>query len=222
MPRLTDDGAVRRRRVCDAATCAAAVERLLGLSDRWTRRGPAFFTLGAATYLDVCGGETLSRYAALHEAADPVLRRHFGDLLEGLRQAVGLATGRPADFAPDLALPGFHIFLAASLHQSMRDNLHLDLQHTYLPLPADLHTPTLTFTLPLEAPLGGAGIEFCLPRPGDPRGRLVEETYVPGELLIHSGRALHRRAHRPASDRCRRITLQGHGVMIDDRWRLYW
>jgi len=222
MRRLTDEGALQRHRLCGANTCSAAVDRLWALSDRWTRRGPAFFTLGAATYLDVCGGTSLARYDHLHQAADPVIRDHFTDLLEPLRTAIADLTGQGADYHPALALPGFHIFLAGSLHLGMRDNLHLDLQHTYLPLPADLFTPTLTFTLPLETPVGGAGIEFCLPAAGDPRGRLVEEPYVAGELLVHSGRALHRRAHRPASDRCRRITLQGHGVLIDGRWRLYW
>jgi hypothetical protein len=224
MATLTDDGQLRRRALIDPAACRAAVDRLDELRADWIPRGSAFFTLGAATYLDVCGGDGgLAQYARRRDRCNAVLRERFGDLLDTVRDGLEAITAAPVRFDErELALPGFHVFLAASLHQSMRDNLHLDLQYSYLPLSADLFTPTLTFTLPLEIPAGGAGIEFCMREGRDPRGRITTESYVIGELLVHSGRALHRRAHRPATDRCRRVTLQGHGLLMDGTWVLYW
>jgi hypothetical protein len=130
--------------------------------------------------------------------------------------------GEPCCFDANLALPGFHIFLAASLTSRYRDQLHLDLQHTYLHLDADLLSPTITFTLPLRLPKRGAGIEFCEMDAREVRGRLRVEAYSEGELLVHSGRALHRRAHFPASTACTRVTMQGHGVLIKGCWHLYW
>ena len=224
MATLTDDGQVRRLALIDVAAAQAAVDRLDESRAAWIQRGSAFFTLGAATYLDVCGGDGgLAQYARRRDSGNAVLRDRFGDLLETVRDGLETITAAPARFAEhELALPGFHVFLADSLHQSMRDNLHLDLQYTYLPFQADLFTPTLTFTLPLESPAGGAGIEFCIREGRDPRGRITTELYATGELLVHSGRALHRRAHRPATDRCRRVTLQGHGLLVDGTWVLYW
>jgi len=199
------------------------VDRLWEMRDSWCRRGNAFYTLGAATYLDVCGGDgSLERYEVIHDNSNLLLLSRFGDMLEEVRRAINQITGQCCRLTDRFALPGFHIFLAGSLHQRFRDNLHLDLQYTYLPFEADLFTPTLTFTLPLALPSGGAGIEFCRRSGKDPRGILRVEPYVPGEILLHSGRALHRRAYFPASDRCIRITLQGHGLLVDGCWILYW
>lgn len=222
MTTLTDDGALRRVQAVDPAQCPDLVQRLVELRPQWASRGNAFYTLGAATYLDVCGTPGLDRYDAFHRLTNPILSTHFGDVLGRVRDVLEDVVGAPCRLTDRFALPGFHIFLAQSLQQRFRDNLHLDLQHTYLPFDAELTTPTLTFTLPLSLPAGGAGIEFCHRQGGDPRGVLSVERYHLGELLIHSGRALHRRAHLPASDQCMRITLQGHGLRVGSEWILYW
>lgn len=222
MPRFTDDGTLKRRRLLPEADCAPLVNRLLDASTAWRRRGPAFHTLGAATYLDVCSGAGYDHYRALFNEMNPILAGRFPDLLEVVRAGLEAELGRACFFNPALALPGFHIFLTGSLNAALRDNLHLDLQHTHLPMGFDLHTPSFTFTLPIELPAAGGGIEICQLVAGFPRGRLTEHEYRLGELFIHSGRALHRRAHRLAAAGCRRITLQGHGVAVNDTWALYW
>lgn len=223
MPAITDHGNIRRETICSPGDCAAIAARLREVRAHWTERGSAFFTLGAATYLDVCGGGGNSgRYDFIRAQSNPLLLKRFGDLLESVRTALERDTGQTCRFESSLALPGFHIFLAPSLHQRFRDNLHLDLQHNYLPFDANLFTPTLTFTLPVAVPAAGAGIEFCFRNDRDPRGTLHVEPYRLGELLIHSGRALHRRAHLAATDLCERITLQGHGLFLNGAWTLYW
>ena len=72
-------------------------------------------------------------------------------------------------------------------------------------------------------PAAGAGIDFCRLDSTDKKGRVASESYRLGELLVHSGRTLHRRTHRPASPQCRRITLQGHALQLEGgTWILYW
>lgn len=223
MRRLTDDTPVRRIEILGPEECRDVVERLDGLEGEWRRRGDAFFTLGAATYLDVCGGGSYGNYRKRAEHDNRLLVEAFGDLLVAVRDAVADLVGGRCEYAPELARPGFHVFLARSLHATLRDGFHLDLQFRDLPVPATAYTATLTFTLPVELPLAGGGIEFCRLDAGDKRGRVSAEWYRLGELLVHSGRTLHRRAEVPSSPRCRRITLQGHALCVEgDKWILYW
>lgn len=223
MGRLTSPANVRRQPLLDASGCAAVLGGVDARRDEWMARGDHFYTLGAACYLDLCG-ETCdwASYAERAKRGNAVMLDHFSDLLEGLRGALQGLLSERCYFGSDLALPGFHIFLARSLNASMRDNLHLDLQYSYLPSAPPLDTQTVTFTLPLQTPAAGAGIEFCVPREGVKRGQLVVECYRDGELLVHSGRTLHRRAHFSTTERCRRITLQGHGIRRANGWELYW
>jgi len=225
MRHATDDTEVRRIPLLDEDECDDVTVRLDGLCGEWERRGDHFFTLGAATYLDVCGeGGSIERYRAIMERTNPVIDDVFGGVLDQIREAIETFVDERCALAPDLARPGFHIFLAGSLDETKRDILHLDLQHRHLPGDADVFSPSLTFTLPIEVPAAGAGIEFCRPAPNDKRGRLVVETYRLGELFIHSGRTLHRRAHMPATTGCRRVTLQGHALCPEEGgpWILYW
>lgn len=224
MPRITDDTEVQRLALLDASECEDVATRLDGLCAEWIRRSGHFFTLAAAGYLDVCAiGGSVERYRSLSERGNALLDDVFGDTLDTVREAVEGIAGGPCQYADDLARPGFHIFLAGALDEAKRDVLHLDLQHRHMPIDADIYAPSLTFTLPIEVPAAGAGIEFCRPTPHDKRGRLEVEPYHVGELLVHSGRTLHRRAHMPATEGCRRVTLQGHAICLEGgQWILYW
>lgn len=221
MPSLTDDGCIRRILLLEIEDCRAELHKLDALRPRWTERGKSFFTLGAAAYLDLCGGGSPARYRDRGIASNSLIRAEFGPLLGQVASALQQAMGAPCVFHKDFALPGFHIFLTRSLDTALRDHLHLDLQHNHFEC-FDYDTPSFTFTLPLELPAAGGGIELCLADPTIKRGRLVEHNYVLGELFVHSGRALHRRLHRSATPDCRRVTLQGHGVRDREKWILYW
>jgi hypothetical protein len=222
MASLTDDGRVSRIGLIDDAACRVQLALLEAERACWIRRGADFHTLGAATYLDVCSGSDPLRYASNRAACNPVLERCFGPLLEMVRVTLEGVHGAACRFHHALALPGFHIFLGRSLDRVMRDNLHLDLQHSHLDQGYAVDSPSFTFTLPLELPRAGGGIEICRAAPGDKRGTVAAYEYRCGELFLHSGRALHRRVHRTATPACRRITLQGHGVWDDEHWVIYW
>jgi hypothetical protein len=222
MPRVTRDPEVKRFDVLGQAECLDCLRRIESLQGSWIQRGPAFFTLGAAAYLDACGAKSAEAYRAKLQESNPVLLSAFYNELERVREIIEELVDAPCRYATELAAPGFHIFLKGSLSAVLRDNLHVDLQYTYLSIDADLFTPTLTFTLPVVLPDAGAGIEFCTLDGSSPRGTLSTEQYRLGELLVHSGRALHRRAHFPVTRACRRITLQGHAIRQHSHWVLYW
>lgn len=219
--RLTDDGQLRRITLFDEDACTPLVEAVHAARASWSPRGPGFFTLGAACYLDLCRVD-LDAYLTLARAANPVLRACLGRVHEAIRAVIEDLVGGACHYDERFALPGVHVFEAASLTARLRDNLHLDLQHAYLPLGLEPETPSFTFTLPLQLPAAGGGIEICDRMVDPPRGRMVVHPYRLGELFFHTGRALHRRAHYPAGPRCARITVQGHGARIDGRWLLYW
>jgi hypothetical protein len=223
MALVSADADLKRYRIASAEQCAEWVRALVAIEDRWLKRGPAFFTLGAAAYLDLCsqaGSRTL--YDQRARAANPLIHEHFSSLLDAVAEQVSVYVGGSCQFAGGWALPGFHIFRHASLQQTLRDNFHLDLQFMRLSLKADLDTPSVTFTLPIENPANGAGLELCRVVADKPAGETRVEPYYVGELLVHTGRELHRRAHYPASMSCQRITLQGHGIKEDGTWLLYW
>ena len=224
MRRVLNDAETQRVAVLDEQQCSDVARRLDAVRAHWVRRSEHFHTVGAATYLDVCGGGgSLEQYRTRLETCNPLLDSVFGDILERVRQALTDLVSAPCGFAPDLARPGFHLFLPPSLDEAKRDVLHLDLQHCHLPIDADVFTKSLTFTLPIEIPHVGAGIEFCRPTALDKRGQLTVQPYVLGELFVHSGRTLHRRAHVPGTGDSRRITMQGHAFSHEGKqWMLYW
>ena len=202
--------------------CEEISNRLLERKIEWIKRGPSFFTLGAASYLDACGNGSYEYYSNLFIQANKILSIYFGDILEKIRLAIENITQQSCMYDKDFALPGFHIFIGTSLNKRFSDNLHLDLQYLHLPFEANIYTPTITFTLPIAIPTGGAGIELCYSSPENRKGNLQIEKYNSGELFFHSGRTLHRRAHYLSTEKCMRITLQGHGLYLNGKWTLYW
>ena len=219
---LTDRVAVvERLPLFDAGQCASWWQDLQRLRSHWYNRGNGFFTMGASTYLDLCPPGSSALYRDRSACANAVLRRVFGGMQERVASVLTAILGKPCAFHHDLALPGFHIFTSLALRGAYRDSLHIDLQHQYLPLESNVLTATLTFTLPLVMPAQGAGIEFCQPA-SSKKANIRLERYALGELFIHSGRVLHRRAHFPASSICDRVTLQGHGIEVNGTWILYW
>jgi len=144
------------------------------------------------------------------------------------------ALGLRVRFAQDLALPGFHIWIGASIPHAAGGSIHFDLQYLRVldrPAYADA-TGTVSFTLPVQLPQSGSGLnvwpDITYPTATD----LVAAAsttppavvaYRPGVAVVHSGHVLHQigTTDSPAADDLR-ITLQGHGLVIGDELLLYW
>ena len=216
--------------------CAAARDRVIALKRRWTSRaGGSFFTLGAASYMDAA--RERADYLEAAKATNPMLFASFEWLHGRVRRFFEALLGEAVRFDPLYALPGFHIFENKGECRS-RDNLaaraHFDLQwmHVY---PGWVPLGSVSFTLPIEMPSGGASMEVwpvryeevvrfnlstvdcALSRPSQTL------TYARGRIVVHDGLVLHAigRAAVPTPEGYR-ITLQGHGVRSPEGWTLYW
>ena len=229
--------------VADAAHCAEICDRLQAVSRHWTPRKAlenqehVFHTLGAATYLD-----PPSDYDARKRADNPVLREAFADLYEAVTDTVSSATGRPARLADGLGLPGFHIFKGEPRVPPglmFGGTIHMDKPHERHTFPFEI-AGTLSLTLLLAIPDCGAGMYYwpevptdILTGPKAPHAMSPDQyrwfdankqfvEYTLGEMVLHDGLTVHQLAN-PGTTRTDeyRVSLQGHGVLGDDAWHLF-
>jgi hypothetical protein len=233
----------------DEVECVETARRVKQLEDHWTQRSNLrFVTFGAASYLDAM--ESREAYLAAAAQTNPLLSKTFDDLYRGLLGFFEQELNEPVGYDEALALPGFHIFeFCGESLESFQDNgiddlaehsadkrAHFDLQFLRV-IPDCEPDATLSFTVPLEQPSGGAGLavwpldceEFVrrnlsaadLPRfaAETPYERV---SYESGRMLLHDGLLLHAALGGGSAPIGRRITLQGHGVRCSGRWTLYW
>lgn len=230
-------------RVLTKSACDVVVEKLHAHEAHWTRRqaledqAHLFYTLGAATYLDAPDS-----YDALAARTNPVLRENFGELYDSVANAIANHTGHPAILSDKLGLPGFHIFRGdprVPPGLMFGGTIHMDKPHERHGFPLTLDG-TLSLTLPLCIPAEGAGMYFWqnvpdrqLTGPKVPHDMSHEQVawfdthkqfvgYTVGALILHDGLTVHQLANpgRTTADEWR-ISLQGHGVLSDGRWELF-
>ncbi len=222
--------------ILDAAECSEARDQVVELRPHWTTRtAETFFTLGAASYLDAV--KRHDQYVSAAKKQNQLLHQSFHWLHERVRTFFEELLEEPVYFQPGYALPGFHIFTLNGEDRS-QDNMaaraHFDLQWMHA-IPGVQPLGTLSFTLPIEEPSGGASMAIWHVRYNEARQLGFSATdyaskhspqivsYARGRVVIHDGFVLHaigKSTVRAASGL--RITLQGHGVRLDDGWLLYW
>lgn len=220
------------------------IDHIDALSDKWEQRNAPlpFFTLGAASYLDTSKVSN-RRYYDKATRLNPILMTHFGWLYDQVIDGMQQATGKKCRLADGQALPGFHIFKAHQQFLSPVASMHIDLQYKTLlwqeAQRVDLETNTLSFTLALELPKSGAGLNtwpeshedlMAMPFWSTLLGNTEVQSectfveYQVGNMVVHSGELLHQIAPlREFNPEDRRITLQGHAVLSHgDTYLLYW
>jgi hypothetical protein len=238
----------------DTSECAETVRRIIHLRNHWTRRSGGYFTLGAASYFDAT--ESHDRYVTAAAQTNSLLSSAFRDLYSGLLGFLESVLDEPVGYGEHLALPGFHVFEFSGKpseasqpdsqeHESADDSpakrVHFDLQFRQA-VPDWTPESTVSFTLPLEQPVGGAGLAVwpldCaeVVRRNMSAADLVDYaahndyeriSYETGRMILHDGLLLHSLLHAFAApgapmSKGRRITLQGHGVRRNGRWTLFW
>lgn len=234
----------------DADECRALVARIDALREHWTERSAGrFYTLGTVAYLDAPDAASARAYGADYHEPDqyyrslqrtnPVLAAHFSELHQRLAACLAELLGAPTAYAPDLALPGFHIFLDSPDFAVQANHVpHYDQQYRHLRWPnpeAIDFRRSLSYTMALELPAAGGGLKLWrldyyemiqLPKE-EAKARIRGQSYDvvayhPGRLVCHTGNELHQILPWRAAPGERRITLQGHGLLIDGVWQLYW
>jgi hypothetical protein len=209
------------------------------LREHWIARAPVpFFTLGAATYLDVTPAGR-DRYVETARRHNALLTEHFAWLHEAVLAGLERVLGTGVQMAPGLALPGFHIFEAHPAFTRPLASVHLDLQyqqHSWEYLgPPDYEHP-VSFTLAITLPAAGGGLLVWPQGIGESRRlsardmeaalRNQSPSFVPyraGAMVVHDGHLVHQIAPltslAPGDER---ITLQGHAIRCGPGWYAYW
>jgi hypothetical protein len=214
--------------------CVELSQRVHALNESWIRRGNQFFTLGTASYMDAAS--STSSYEAKAKMQNHFLLNSFEALLHRVRIFVEQLTDEPAFFDDSFALPGFHIF---TFHgedrrkENVAARAHFDLQWRSV-LKGRIPSATLSFTLPIELPSGGASMAVwpihysAFEALGVSAGEYATShafqtvDYISGRVVAHDGLVLHAIGFGPIASEGFRITLQGHGVKLKEGWLLYW
>ena len=181
-------------------------KRVLSLKDMWVSRSEEypFYTLGRCAYLD---GKTQAYYDNLKEENN-ILIETFADLYSYVGDVLNDAFSEDVFLPKDLRVPGFHIFPSDKKFLKIAGKWHQDYPHITLGLdPVD----TFAFTLAIELPKSGGGMDFI-----DPFHQQRHLAYNEGDLVIHTGEEIHRIAGmKKYVEGEYRITMQGHIVRRD-------
>jgi hypothetical protein len=218
-----------------ADECAAVAQRIEALRPHWQPRSQgSFFSLGTAAYLDAPGRR--EAYLVSARRTNPVLLGAFLELQNRVAHFLEELLDETVVIDTERAVPGFHIFLLDGTERGRDEparRAHFDLQWRDA-YPGSVPTGTLSFTLPIETPSGGASMAVWDMHYRDAlrgansgeyatRHRPRQIAYTPGRLVLHDGLVLHAiGAAGEPRPRGRRITLQGHAARIGPCWRLYW
>ena len=222
--------------VLSPAECDEVAAAVLSERDRWTSRSPTgmFATLGVNAYMDLApAADVDASYFGPVRGSNLVLKQRFAGVHGKLATALAAELGLPARYADDLAMPGFHIWAGAGIPTQPVTSIHFDLQYQrLLARPGYARaTGTVSFTLPVRLPAAGSSLRVwpCrYPQDADrvPAIRQTEPEivpYHPGRAIVHSGHVLHQIGVTPSvRPGDIRITLQGHGLVVDDELVLYW
>jgi hypothetical protein len=227
--------------------CAAIRQRIHELRHLWIPRLLQFehegtileeesYTLGVASYCDAW--QDPAHYLDAAKETNIDLRRHFGWIYPRLADAVERVTRRKAAFDDELALPGFHIFLASRVFELPVAPIHFDFHARLLTWDgrnADLQD-TISYTGSISLPRGGAGLNIWDLTSVDvedlgyreittlaERRQKTRISYSVGNAVLHSADIVHQIApwHDVSPDD-ERITLQGQGIRVDDSYLLFW
>jgi hypothetical protein len=230
-PTFLSQHEVLRPRECDVVR-----DQVLSLRQYWKSRSSygQFFTLGVASYLDAVEGHD----AYLQEArgTNQILLAHYDWLFERIKRGFEDLLGRPVSYCEAFALSGFHIFVhkgANETNDRPSSRAHFDMQWVHA-MPGQRPEQTLSFTLPIEEPLGGCSLEIWpvhadMVPPGFDALKYAASVpsqtlqYARGQMVVHDGLLLHAIGRASiARPNGYRITLQGHGVRVFGGWKLYW
>lgn len=220
--------------------CEQVRRTLFQLKPHWKHRMGGvlpFYSLGAASYMDSSAKDD-SGYRVLAKKQNPLLKQHFQFVYDRLAQVLQQKMGLEVAYEEELALPGFHIFLAHKMFEEPIASSHFDLQFNSIQWKYQNvdNTHPISFTAAISLPTEGGGLYYWDITQEEAKGldrdaleqlkTQRERKYLPydiGKLALHKGLFLHQIAPGKNIRQFEsRITLQGHGLVCDDVLRLYW
>lgn len=198
----------------------------------------------ATKYYTGTSSGSLSTYFLNSRKLNPLLKSLFPDIYNTICGFFAERFRVQCRLHEIAAVPGFHIYANNQLFRYQASHIpHFDSQYEMLiPLfapgsnPLDFYRKTLSFTLPVSLPGCESGIRFwdihyldtLSTDKASTIGKLTSMKphtlqYKVGQLVYHSGHLLHQiKAWSANPIDPLRITMQGHGVFVDDQLFLYW
>jgi hypothetical protein len=228
MPTKTSSSPSFTRQVLSVEDCEKVARLVYDLRSLWIPKGAfvPLFTLGATMYGDAYE-RGLAGYYAKARYLNPILWEQFSWLYEVVALGFQTMFGQKPIYKQPFALPGFHIFLphsdsAASVGEVARAHVDSHYRNYVFDSRFDFSRP-MAFTLPVEIPASGAGLDLWHLTEVDLIGSVKEERYRAlmrnrperiiyklGEMVVHSGLTFHQIAPMEIGpDDKSRITLQG-------------
>jgi len=131
-------------------------------------------------------------------------------------------------------MPGFQSWMALGIPRLSGASIHFDLQYQRLLTRRQYSNAsgTVSFTLPIKLPAAGSSLRvwpYCTYPADVHRLAAVRQTdpevvpYHLGSAVVHSGHVLHQIGQTTlVQPDDLRITLQGHGLVVDNMLILYW
>jgi hypothetical protein len=209
------------------------------LKEFWIQRDSSlpFYTLGAACAYDDTNNK--QSYYTKAKRYNSILGTRVNWLYKRLADTLALKLEASVSYRETLALPGFHIFLSHKDYEQPNAAIHSDLHYQLFDWESTAEEKfknTISFTLAIALPKYGGGlniwdlsIEEMVDLPPAEINQLIKSRkksfypYKVGSIALHSGHIVHQIAPgknlQPDDER---ITLQGHGVLCQGNWQLYW
>lgn len=197
------------------------------------KRRDNFWTIGMSTYKD--GLDDLDKLKVAHNNAR--MRVLFGDLYDFMAQFFSDMHSQPVQYMPDLPLPGFHVFKYCKDFEQPLARPHVDVPFNKYDWVNEVKGIDDIFTpvVPVEVPEGagfrvwdltasdmhkqGAEAIVLKARTAKPQGFV---SHIPNRMCVHSGTVVHQIKPFDGPTDKWRITLQGHAVLLNGVWNLYW
>lgn len=149
------------------------------------------------------------------------IKYKFSPMYDRLQKTIGEVTGLTAEYIPNMAVPGFHVF-----HGQQRPHpfeWHIDtticrFDTKYRP------ENVYSFLCLIESPKDPAGLEYKDTTNWDIQEDLETKifTYDSGTLFLWKGDRIHRMKRFAMQEGESRITLQGHFVVHDNKALIHW
>jgi hypothetical protein len=210
--------------------CGRIFADVISLRDNWkpfpNRLGvkPLYY-LGAAKYI-----KQHSNYKEHASELNGILQKKFGDIYDKLISFFQRALGTPVRLSENCAYPRFHIFVRHWMSKHPNASLHFDKNSNEALMWGDKPVEGFfSFTLPIRLPAKGAGLFVFGETAADippvkPLLRFRNKSkveYKEGTIVIHDGLTYHMIAPSDIEEGEYRMTMQGHGLLMDGSWLLY-
>ena len=201
--------------------CNKIKNRILSNKNYFIKRNLIMSTLGRASYL---GDELTPKYI---KENNTFLLNLFPYLYSRLQNILSKTLNKKVIYKKNSFLPGFHIFGSSWLFNMNVAKFHVDMQYLHNDISNCNIERVISFTLPVDLPKDISGLYMFQAYKNNnkeiaSKSKKALIKYRVGNIYIHDGNNYHIMKPSKILDNEYRITLQGHGVLCNNVWNIYW